>query len=89
MDISLLTVPEIYSGPRIENPVLREWIHLIGLPFGSLISADGVVYEATTEKGATEATFALYTEGATVDLPASELLGSFIESKITLLRVGL
>lgn len=89
MDTSLLTVPESYTGPQIENPVLREWTHVLGLPFGSLISVDGVIYESCTEKGATEARFVLYANGGAADISADELISPFIESKISLLRVGL
>lgn len=89
MDNTLLTVPESYTGPRIENPVLREWNHVLGLPFGSLISVDGVIYESCTEKGSAEARFVLYANGGAADISASELLSPFIESKISLLRVGL
>lgn len=89
MDTSLLTAPESYTGPQIENPVLREWTHVLGLPFGSLISVDGVIYESCTEKGSSEARFVLYTNGGAQDIPADELISPFIESKISLLRVGL
>ncbi len=89
MDKTLLTVPESYTGPRIENPVLREWNHVLALPFGSLISVDGVIYESCTERGSSEARFMLYANGGAQDIPADELISPFIESKISLLRVGL
>lgn len=86
MDNTLLTVPESYDGPQVENPVLREWTHLLALPYGSLISVDGQLVLSYTAEGATEASFASYDYGD--DIAVTELLKPFIESKIKLLRLG-